>query len=153
MSLNKILLIGNVGGNPDVRVTQDGRKLVSFSLATSERWRDKNTGDFKEKTEWHRIVVLSEGLAGIVEKYVKKGLKLYVEGSVQTRKWTDSNNIERTATEVILQGYNNKLEILEGGISGDRQANPNGSTEGNYERSGNNGNVDHDLNSDDEVPF
>jgi single-strand DNA-binding protein len=112
MSVNKVILVGNVGRNPEIRTTQDGRKIASFSVATSDKWKDKEN-NFREKTEWHRIVVLSEGLVAIIEKYLKKGNKVYIEGMLQTRKWTDKDNIERYSTEIILQGFNNKLEILE----------------------------------------
>lgn len=112
MSVNKVILVGNVGKNPEIRTTQDGRKIASFSIATSDKWKDKDS-NFREKTEWHRVVVLSEGLVNIIEKYLKKGSRVYIEGMLQTRKWTDKENIERFSTEIILQGFNNKLEILE----------------------------------------
>ncbi len=114
MSVNKVILIGNVGQAPVIRTTQQGQKIATFSLATSEKWKDKSSGEFREKTEWHRIVVFSDGLVGIIEKYIQKGTRLYVEGALQTRKWTDKkDNVEKYATEVILQGFNNKLEIIE----------------------------------------
>ena len=113
MSVNKVILLGNVGGDPAIRTTQDGKKIATFSLATSDKWKDKQSGEQRDKTEWHRVVVFSEGLAGIVERYVKKGTKLFVEGSLQTRKWTGNDGVEKYTTEVILQGFNNKLEIIE----------------------------------------
>ena len=113
MSVNKVILVGNVGQDPEIKSTGDGRELATFSIATTESWKDKNSGERKDKTEWHRVVVFSEGLAGIVEKYVKKGSKLFVEGSLQTRKWTDNSGVEKYTTEVILQGFNNKLEIID----------------------------------------
>lgn len=113
MSVNKVILVGNVGRQPEIRITQDGRKIAVFSIATSDKWKDKSSKSIKEKTEWHRVVILSEGLVTIVEKYLKKGNRVYVEGMLQTRKWVDKQNIERFSTEVILQGFNNKLEILE----------------------------------------
>lgn len=113
MSLNKLLLIGNVGNTPEIRTTQDGKKIASFSVATSERWKSKTTNEVKEKVEWHRVVVLSDGLVNIVEKLLSKGSKVYIEGAIQTRKWQDTNGADKYSTEVILQGYNNKLEILE----------------------------------------
>lgn len=113
MSVNKVILVGNVGKNPEIRTTQDGKKIAVFSIATSDKWKDRGTSDFKEKTEWHRVVVLSDGLVNIIEKYLKKGNRVYVEGMIQTRKWVDKSNIERYSTEVILQGFNNKLEILD----------------------------------------
>lgn len=113
MSINKVILVGNVGQEPEVRSTQDGREIVSFSVATSDSWKDKNTGEKRDKTEWHRIVIFSQGLVGIVKNYVKKGSKLYLEGSLQTRKWTDNNGVEKYTTEVVLQNFNSTLQILD----------------------------------------
>jgi single-strand DNA-binding protein len=114
MSVNKVILLGNVGQAPVIRTTQQGQKIATFSLATSEKWKDRTTKEWKEKTEWHKIVIFSDGLANVVEKFVQKGTRLYVEGALQTRKWTDKkDNVEKYATEVILQGFNNKLEIIE----------------------------------------
>ncbi len=113
MSINKVILLGNVGGDPVVRSTQDGKKIATFSLATSEKWKDKSSNESREKTEWHRVVVFSEGLVGIIERYVKKGSKLFIEGSLQTRKWTGNDGQEKYTTEIILQGFNNKLEIID----------------------------------------
>ena len=112
MSVNKVILVGNVGKNPEIRTTQDGKKIAVFPVATSDKWKDKDS-NFREKTEWHRVVVLSDGLVSIIERYLKKGNRVYIEGMLQTRRWTDKDNIERFSTEVILQGFNNKLEILE----------------------------------------
>ncbi len=113
MSLNKVTLIGNVGQDPEIRSTQDGRELANFSLATTESWKDKNTGERKDKTEWHRVVVFSTGLVGIIKSYVKKGSKLYLEGQLQTRKWTDNNGVDKYTTEIILQNYNSTLQMLD----------------------------------------
>lgn len=113
MSINKVILIGNVGGDPEIRNTNDGREIASFSLATSESWKDKATGEKKDKTEWHRIVVFSQGLVGIVKNYVKKGSKLYIEGQLQTRKWTDNNGVDKYTTEVVMQNFNSTLQILD----------------------------------------
>jgi single-strand DNA-binding protein len=113
-SVNKVILIGNLGADPEVRRTQDGRPIVNLRVATSENWRDKNTGERKEKTEWHRVVIFSEGLCRIAEQYLKKGSKVYLEGQLQTRKWTDKDNIERYSTEVVLQGFNSALTMLDG---------------------------------------
>ena len=110
-SLNKVMLIGRLGQDPEVRSTQDGRSLCTFSLATSENWNDKNTGEKREKTEWHRVVVFNEGLVGVVENYIKKGTKLYIEGSLQTRKWTDDSGTEKYTTEVVIQGYGGRIDI------------------------------------------
>ena len=112
-SLNKVTLIGNLGKDPEIRSTSDGREIANFSIATSENWKDKVTGEKKEKTEWHRIVVFKEGLVGVIKKYVKKGAKLYIEGQLQTRKWVDSNGQERYTTEVVLQGFNTNLILLD----------------------------------------
>jgi single-strand DNA-binding protein len=121
-SVNKVILVGNLGKDPEMRRTQDGRPIANFSLATSETWRDKNTGERKEKTEWHRVVVFNEGLCKVVEQYVKKGSKLYIEGALQTRKWTDKDGVEKYSTEVVLQGFNSVLTMLDskGGGGGDR---------------------------------
>lgn len=111
MSINKVILIGNVGQEPEVRQTKDGKEIANFSLATSESWKDKN-GEKKERSEWHKISVLSQGLVSIVKQYVKKGSKLYIEGSLQTKKWTDNKGIERYTTEITLQNFNSTLQIL-----------------------------------------
>ena len=113
-SVNKVILVGNLGKDPEVRRTQDGRPIVNLSVATSETWRDKNTGERKEKTEWHRVVIFSEGLCRVAEQYLKKGAKVYLEGQLQTRKYTDKDNIERYSTEVVLQGFNSALTMLDG---------------------------------------
>ncbi len=113
-SVNKVILVGNVGKDPEIRRTQDGRPIANLSLATSETWRDKATGERKEKTEWHRVVIFSEPLCKVVEQYVKKGAKLYVEGQLQTRKWTDQSGAEKYSTEVVLQGFNGSLTMLDG---------------------------------------
>jgi single-strand DNA-binding protein len=113
-SVNKVILVGNVGKDPEIRRTQDGRPIANISLATSETWRDKATGERKEKTEWHRVVVFNENLCKVIEQYVKKGSKLYIEGSLQTRKWTDQSGAEKYSTEVVLQGFNGSLTMLDG---------------------------------------
>lgn len=112
-SINKVILVGNLGSDPEIRNTQNGAKIANFSIATSESWKDKQTGERREKTEWHRIVVFNEGLAGIVERFLKKGSKVYVEGSLQTRKWTGNDGIEKYTTEVVLQGFNGNLTMLD----------------------------------------
>jgi len=113
MSINQANLLGNVGNDPVIRSTQDGKKIATFSLCTSEKWKDKNSNEHREKKEWHNVVIFSEGLANVVEKYVKKGTKLFVQGSIQTRKWTDKSGVEKSITEIVLQGFNNKLEIID----------------------------------------
>ena len=117
-SVNKVILVGNVGKDPEIRRTQDGRPIANLSIATSESWRDKATGEKKEKTEWHRVVIFSEPLCKIVEQYVKKGAKLYIEGQLQTRKWSDKDGVEKYSTEVVLQGFNGSLTMLDGAGGG-----------------------------------
>jgi single-strand DNA-binding protein len=120
-SVNKVILIGNLGADPEIRRTQDGRPIANLRVATSESWRDKTTGERKEKTEWHRVVIFNEGLCKIVEQYLKKGSKVYLEGALQTRKWTDKDGHERYSTEVVLQGFNSQLTMLDtrsGGAGG-----------------------------------
>ena len=119
-SVNKVILVGNLGADPEVRRTQDGRPIVNLRVATSESWRDKATGERKEKTEWHRVVIFSEGLAKVAEQYLKKGSKVYLEGQLQTRKWQDQQGQDRYSTEVVLQGFNSQLTMLDraGGGSG-----------------------------------
>ena len=112
-SVNKVILLGNLGRDPEIRSMQSGSKMASFSIATSKRWKDRNTQEQKEKTSWHNIVVFGDGLVNIVEKYVKKGSKIYVEGELQTRKWQDQDGNDRYTTEVILQGYNCNLTLLD----------------------------------------
>ena len=111
-SVNKVILLGNLGQDPDVRTMQNGKKVCTFSVATSDSWKDKDTGEKKEKTEWHRVVVFNEGLVGVVENYIKKGSKVYVEGSLQTRKWTDDKGTEKYTTEIIIQGYGGRIDIV-----------------------------------------
>jgi single-strand DNA-binding protein len=113
-SVNKVILVGNLGKDPEIRRTQDGRAIANLSVATSESWRDKATGERKEKTEWHRVVIFNEGLAKVAEQYLKKGAKVYVEGQLQTRKWTDQAGVEKYSTEVVLQGFNSNLTMLDG---------------------------------------
>ena len=117
-SVNKVILVGNVGKDPEIRRTQDGRPIANINLATSESWRDKNSGEKKERTEWHRIVVFNEGLCKVVEQYVKKGMKLYIEGQLQTRKWTDQAGVEKYSTEVVLQNFSHTLQMLDGARNG-----------------------------------
>jgi single-strand DNA-binding protein len=113
-SVNKVILVGNLGKDPEIRRTQDGRPIANLSVATSESWRDKATGERKEKTEWHRVVIFNEGLCKIAEQYLKKGAKVYLEGALQTRKWTDQSGVEKYSTEVVLQGFNSTLTMLDG---------------------------------------
>jgi single-strand DNA-binding protein len=113
-SVNKVILIGNVGADPEIRRTQDGKAIANLRIATSEQWRDRNSGERREKTEWHSVVVFNEGLTKVVEQYVKKGAKLYIEGALQTRKWQDQNGNDRYSTEIVLQGFNSTLTMLDG---------------------------------------
>lgn len=112
-SLNKVTLIGNVGRDPEIRSMSDGREVASLTLATSEQWRDKASGEKKERTEWHRVAVFSEPLVGVIKNYVKKGSKIYIEGSLQTRKWNDQSGIERYTTEIVLQNFGSSLIMLD----------------------------------------
>ncbi|HAT08661.1 MAG TPA: single-stranded DNA-binding protein, partial [Rhodobiaceae bacterium] len=117
-SVNKVILVGNLGADPDVRSTKDGRPVVNLSVATSENWRDKNSGERREKTEWHRVVIFSDGLCRIAEQYLKKGSKVYLEGQLQTRKWQDDNGNDRYTTEVVLQNYGGVMTMLDTRNSG-----------------------------------
>ncbi len=128
-SVNKVILIGNLGADPEIRRTQDGRPIANLRIATSETWRDKATGERREKTEWHRVVIFSEPLCRVVEQYLKKGSKVYIEGALQTRKWQDQSGQDRYSTEVVLQGFNSVLTMLDG-----RGAGAGG--EGGYEGGG-----------------
>jgi single-strand DNA-binding protein len=111
--VNKAILVGNVGRDPEIRTLNNGNQVASFSLATSESWRDRNSGERKEKTEWHRISVFQEGLVKVVSDYVRKGSKLYLEGKIETRKWTDNAGQERFTTEIVLSGFDGKLQMLD----------------------------------------
>ncbi len=135
-SVNKVILIGNLGGDPEVRRTQDGRPIATINIATSEIWRDRTSGERREKTEWHRVVIFNESLAKIAEDYLKKGAKVYVEGQLQTRKWQDNQGQDRYSTEVVLQGFNATLTMLD-----DRR-------EGSGYRAGGNGPEDYGIDGD-----
>jgi single-strand DNA-binding protein len=112
-SVNKVILVGNLGRDPEVRRTQDGKAIVNLSVATSENWRDKQTGERKEKTEWHRVVIFNENLGKVAEQYLKKGAKVYIEGQLQTRKYTDKDGVEKYSTEIVLQNYRGELTMLD----------------------------------------
>jgi single-strand DNA-binding protein len=118
-SINKVILVGNLGNEPEVRTTQDGGKIVTLSVATSESWKDKMSGERKERTEWHRVVIFNEGLAGVAERYLNKGSKVYVEGQLQTRKWVDQQGAERYTTEVVLSRFRGELALLDRRGEGD----------------------------------
>lgn len=113
-SVNKVILVGNLGADPEIRRTQDGRPIVNLRIATSESWRDRTSGERRERTEWHRVVIFSEGLAKVAEQYLKKGAKVYIEGQLQTREWEDQQGQKRYSTEVVLQGFNATLTMLDG---------------------------------------
>src|ERR1700759_4869323 len=113
-SVNKVILVGNLGKDPEIRRTQDGRPIANLSVATSEQWRDKSTGERKEKTEWHRVVIFSEGLAKVAEQYLKKRAKVAIEGQLQTRKWADQDGVAKYSTEVVVKGFNSNLTMLDG---------------------------------------
>jgi single-strand DNA-binding protein len=118
-SLNKVMLIGNVGRDPEIRSTQNGTSVANLSIATSESWKDKNTGERKERTEWHRVVVFNDGLVGVIEQYLRKGSTVYIEGQLQTRKWTDQSGAEKYTTEIVLQPFQGKLVMLSKPSNGD----------------------------------
>lgn len=121
-SINKVTLIGNLGADPEIRATQDGREICNLRIATSESWKDRNTGERKEKTEWHRVVIFNENLVRVCKDYLRKGSKVYLEGQLQTRKWTNKDGIEQYSTEVVLQGFNGNLTMLDGKPGGERSA-------------------------------
>ena len=138
--------MGNIGRDPEIRTTQDGKEIASFSLATSEGWKDKTTGEKREKTEWHRVVVFAPPLVNVVKNYVHKGSKLYIEGALQTRKWTDQSGVEKYSTEIVLQSYNSTMILLDSKhSSGDSagRASPHTSSQRN----------DADEIEDDDIPF
>ncbi len=145
--LNRVTLIGNVGKDPEVRTAQNGDKIVSFSVATTESWNDRSSGERREKTEWHRVVIFGNGLAGVAEKYLRKGSKVMVEGALQTRKWTDQQNVERYSTEIVLKPYNSNMILLDGNRSG------GGRESGGDTASGDGWTPPAGGDLDDEVPF
>ncbi len=153
-SVNKVILVGNLGRDPEVRHTQDGKPIVNMSLATSEQWRDKNSGERREKTEWHRVVIFNERLGEVAQKYLRKGSKIYLEGQLQTRKWTDQQGVEKYSTEVVLQNFRGELTMLDSRGEGGGDSGGGGSHGG-----GGGGGMDEpgpssmggDL--DDEIPF
>lgn len=155
-SVNKVILVGNLGADPEVRHTQDGRPIVNLRVATSESWRDKASGEKRERTEWHRVVIFNENLAKIAEQYLKKGSKVYLEGQLQTRKWQDQSGQDRYSTEVVLQQYRGEMTLLDGRQSaggGDRE--PAGAASGDFGRSSalGGGGRSFDKELDDEIPF
>lgn len=159
-SLNRVQLIGNLGADPEIRRTQDGRPIANMRIATSETWRDRNTGEKREKTEWHSVVIFNEALCKVVEQYIKKGSKVFIEGMLQTRKWQDRDGQDRYSTEIVLQGFNASLVMLDSKRGSGYQAGGNGPEDygydrdraaGNSTRQSSSGNLSREM--DDEVPF
>ena len=150
-SVNKVILLGRLGGDPEIRVSQDGTKIARFSLATGETWKDKSTNEKKERTDWHKVVIFSPGLSEIVEKFLKKGSLIYLEGQIRSRKYTDQAGIEKTTTEIVLQGYNCHLTMLDNKSDDFQKINSpdieNSSVEKKIE------NTPQDFDIEDEVPF
>ncbi len=132
-SVNKVILVGNLGRDPEIRSTQDGMRIANLNIATSESWRDRASGERKEKTEWHRVVIFNERLTEIAEKYLRKGAKVYVEGALQTRKWTDQGGVEKYSTEIVLTRFRGELTMLDGARDGGRAGAGGGAMEGGYD--------------------
>jgi len=153
-SVNKVILVGNLGKDPEIRSTQDGREIANLTIATSDTWKDKNTGERKEKTEWHRVVIFSEGLVNVTKNYLKKGAKVYIEGALQTRKWTDKDGQEKYSTEVVLQGFGSTLTMLDGKRDGGDNASSGGYSSGSYNAPASSGGSKPAAELlDDEIPF
>jgi single-strand DNA-binding protein len=150
--VNKVILIGNLGNDPDIRSTQDNKEIANLSIATSEPWKDKATGERKDKTEWHRVVIFNENLVKIVKDYTKKGSKLYIEGALQTRKWVDKEGVDKYTTEVVLQGFGGKLVLLDSKGSNEQ---PSASAYSEKEYKPHASKVEKELEDefDDEIPF
>jgi single-strand DNA-binding protein len=148
--VNKVILVGNLGKDPEVRRSQSGEPIVNFTLATSENWRDKNTGERKERTEWHRVVIFNEHLAKVAEQYLRKGSKVFVEGQLATRKWTDKDGQEKYTTEVVLNRFRGELQML------DSRGEGGGRSEGGFGGGGGRSepvSFDRGNDMDDEIPF
>ena len=154
-SVNKVILLGNLGRDPEIRSMQSGKKMASFSIATSKRWKDRNTQEQKENTSWHNIVVFNEGLVEIIEKYIKKGSKIYVEGELSTRKYQDKDGNDRYTTEVVLQGYNSNLTMLGSGGSSSSSINDNSQSVENSQQINDSftNETSDSTNSEDDIPF
>ena len=155
-SVNKVILVGNLGKDPEIRRTQDGRPIANLSIATSETWRDKGTGERKEKTEWHRVVIFNEGLCKVAEQYLKKGAKVYIEGALQTRKYQDNSGAERFSTEIVLQKFRGELTMLDG-RGGDAEQGDSGGYSGGFSSGPRTGGPkpreEFSADLDDEIPF
>ena len=156
-SVNKVILVGNLGADPEIRHTQDGRPICNLRVATSESWRDKNTGERRERTEWHRVVIFSEGLCKIAEQYLRKGAKIYLEGQLRTRKWQDQSGQDRYSTEVVLQGFNSTLTMLDSrggsGATADTGGSGASTDEGASSGMESSSQEFRDPDLDDEIPF
>jgi single-strand DNA-binding protein len=159
-SVNKVILIGNLGKDPEIRRTQDGRPIANLRVATTETWRDKASGEKREKTEWHSVVIFNEGLCRVAEQYLKKGAKVYIEGQIQTRKWQGQDGQDRYSTEVVLQGFNSTLTMLDGrgggasaGMHEDDQSGYSAGGNGDGSRRGAKSGGGYDKKIDDEIPF
>ncbi len=159
-SLNKVMLIGNLGADPEIRSFQNGGKVANLRIATSETWKDRNTGERQERTEWHTVAIFSEGLVGVVERFLRKGSKVYIEGQLQTRKWQDQSGQDKYSTEVVLQGFNSTLTMLDGrsGGGGGGGSDFGGSSSGGGDfgssgpmQGGGGGSISSDM--DDDIPF
>ena len=148
-SLNKVLLIGRLGNDPEIKQTQSGKSFASLSLATSESWKDKGSGEKKEKTEWHRVVIFNEGLVNIVQQYLKKGAQIYIEGQLTTNKYTDNNGQEKYSTQIVLQGFNSTLKMLGGNARSDE----NDSSQSSASSALPSEEMSSPADLDDEVPF
>ena len=156
-SVNKVILIGNLGADPEIRSLGSGDRVANLRIATSETWRDRNSGERKEKTEWHRVVVFNENIVKVCENYLRKGAKVYVEGSIQTRKWTDQSGVEKFSTEIVLQKFRGELTMLDG-RGGDAEQGESGGYGGGFSSSGPRQSSaapreDFSANLDDEIPF
>ena len=154
-SVNKVILLGNLGRDPEIRSMQSGKKMASFSIATSKRWKDRSTQEQKENTSWHNIVVFNEGLVDVIEKYIKKGSKIYVEGELSTRKYQDKDGNDKYTTEVVLQGYNSTLTMLDSRNSGSASIEeaPNSSSSDSKLEDTLDSQVSDSQDLDDDIPF
>jgi single-strand DNA-binding protein len=152
-SVNKVILVGNLGKDPEIRSFQNGGRVASFSLATSESWKDKSTGEKKDRTEWHRVSVLNDKLVEIVERYVKKGSKLYIEGQLETRKWTDKDGQEKYTTEVVLRPFRGEITMLDSAGGGRGMAPSNDEGAPAFGGSSGGGNIGSSADLDDSIPF
>jgi single-strand DNA-binding protein len=150
-SLNKVFLIGRLGNDPEIKQMSNGKNVARLSLATSDTWKDKNTGEKKEKTEWHRIVIFNEGLVNVVQQYLKKGAQVYIEGQIQTTKYTDNSGQEKYSTQIVLQGYNSTLTMLGAGSTSSSKIEDSSMNQDNSSLPSDNNISSNDL--DDEVPF